>query len=128
MRSLRISLMIYLLLGGALLAGGAASTYLMIRCADVSNAYTAIIRGEITQAQRVRVLQVTFKKQVQAWKDILLRGKSDADLRKYSAEFHSLGEQVSSISSQLAGQIQDTRARDSLQGFQEQYQVLLGQY
>jgi methyl-accepting chemotaxis protein len=120
--------MIYLLLGSALLAGGVASTYLMIRCADVSNAYTAIIRGEIAQAQRVRVLQVTFKKQVQAWKDILLRGKSDADLRKYSAEFHSLGEQVSSISSQLAGQIQDPRARDDLNGFHEQYQVLLGQY
>jgi len=70
MSSLRISQTIYLLLGLALLAGGCASTYLLIRCAGVSASYTAIIQGEVAQAQQVRVVQVNFKKQVQAWKDI----------------------------------------------------------
>ena len=42
MSSMRISQTIYLLLGLALLAGGCASTYLLIRCAGVSASYTAI--------------------------------------------------------------------------------------
>ena len=64
MKSLRIAFTIYLLLGAALLAGGTASAYLMVRCARVSARYTAIVQGEIAQAQQVRVIQVTFKKQV----------------------------------------------------------------
>src|SRR5579863_7810587 len=101
MKSLRIAHTIYLLLGAALLAGGAASTYLMLRCGDISATYTRIIQGEIAQAQQVRVVQVTFKKQVQAWKDILLRGKDNAALEKYRSEFESLAGQVQQSSRDL---------------------------
>jgi methyl-accepting chemotaxis protein len=128
MRSLRIALKIYLLLGVALLAGGIASTYLMIRCVAVSASYTAIIQGEIAQAQQVRVLQVTFKKQVQAWKDILLRGKDDAALSKYGTEFHKLAEQVQSGSVTLGSQIQDPLARADLEKFTREHALLNTQY
>jgi methyl-accepting chemotaxis protein len=128
MKTLRISHTIYLLLGLALLAGGVASTYLMFRCAAVSNSYTAIIQGEIAQAQQVRVLQVTFKKQVQAWKDILLRGRDNAALAKYEKEFHTLGDQVQAISTKLAGEVGDSQARAALENFQQQHQLLQSQY
>lgn len=128
MKSLRIAHTIYLLLGAALLVGGAASTYLMIRCAGISSSYNAIIQGEIAQAQQVRVLQVTFKKQVQAWKDILLRGKDDAALSKYEAEFHSLADQVQSTCTTMHGVIGDAQARSALESFQQQHQTLGAQY
>lgn len=128
MKSLRIAHTIYLLLGAALFAGGASSTYLMFRCASISATYANILQGEIAQAQHVRVLQVTFKKQVQAWKDILLRGKDDASLAKYDNEFHSLAAQVQDGCSPLLVSIHDEEARSGLKSFQQQQQVLTGQY
>ena len=128
MRSLRIAQTIYLLLGLALLAGGGASTYLMIRCAAVSSRYTAIIQGEIAQAQQVRVLQVNFKKQVQAWKDILLRGKDSEALDKYGKEFHSLAAGVQQSSADLQSRIDNAQARADLEDFGSQHELLDSQY
>lgn len=128
MKSLRIAHTIYLLLGLALLAGGIASTFLMFRCAGISADYTSIIQGEIAQAQKIRVLQVNFKKQVQAWKDILLRGKDDASLAKYDKEFHAQAAKVDDSAATLASQIGDSEARTGLLNFSQQHQVLDSQY
>lgn len=128
MRSLRISHTIYLMLGSALLAGGIASTYLMFRCAGISRDYAAMIQGEIAQADQARVMQVNFKKQVQAWKDTLLRGKDDAALKKYSDEFHALAVQVQAQSAELADRVNDPEAHASLENFRQQHDLLDSQY
>jgi methyl-accepting chemotaxis protein len=128
MKRLRIAQTIYLLLGAALLAGGTASAYLMVRCARVSARYTDIVQGEIAQAQQVRVIQVTFKKQVQAWKDVLLRGKDDAELSKYETEFHSLSVQLQTSCADLRNRIGDPEARSGLESFQRQHDLLNIQY
>jgi methyl-accepting chemotaxis protein len=128
MKSLRIAHTIYLLLGAALLAGGVASAYLILRCANISADYTGIIQGEVAQAQQIRVIQVTFKKQVQAWKDILLRGKDDASLSKYQTEFHAQADAVQAGSAKLGGEIKDEQARAELATFQQQHDLLDSQY
>jgi methyl-accepting chemotaxis protein len=128
MRSLRISQTVYLLLGLALLAGGAASTYLMMRCSGVSASYSAIIQGEVAQAQQVRVMQVNFKKQVQAWKDILIRGKDDDALDKYKTEFRKQAAQVEADGAALGSRIRDEQARTGLASFLEQHKLLDSQY
>lgn len=128
MKSLRISQIIYILLGAALLTGSAASTYLTFRCASISNVYSSLIQGEIAQAQQARVVQVTFKKQVQAWKDILLRGRDDAALKRYSDEFHAQSGKVMALSDELANRISDPQARAGLESFRQQHELLNSEY
>lgn len=128
MKSLKIAQTIYLLLGAALFAGGGASTYLMFRSAGISARYTAIIEGEVAQAQEVRVLQVTLKKQVQAWKDILIRGKDDTALAQYDMEFHALARQVEGECVQVDGRIGDAETRSGLRTFRAEHEVLDSQY
>ena len=128
MRNIRITQTIFILLGSALLAGGLASSWLIWRCAKISQSYTAIIHGEIAQAQQVRTIQVNFKKQVQAWKDILLRGRDDAALEKYGKEFHAQADRVQQDALKLAAQVSDPQVRQSLADFAQSQQTLNSQY
>jgi methyl-accepting chemotaxis protein len=128
MKSIGVAHTIYLLLGVSLFCGGISAAYLMVRGSEISASYTAVIEGEIKQAQEARVLQVTFKKQVQAWKDILLRGKDDTALTKYTAEFRAQSARVKVLSASLAHEIEDEQARNALEAFQQQHRTLNAEY
>jgi methyl-accepting chemotaxis protein len=95
-----------------------------VRCSSISNTYTAIVEGQVAQAQQVRVLQVTFKKQVQAWKDILLRGRDDAALAKYDHEFHSLQQEVSRQTDELIAKVDDVQVQQDLTDFRARHAAL----
>ena len=71
-----------------------------------------------TAADTARYAQVTFKKQVQEWKDMLLRGFSAADMSKYRHNFDRDEKKVNDLLLNLKGQLQklhvDTAKVDDL--------------
>jgi hypothetical protein len=73
---------IWLVVGLCLGVGGSAIGVLTYELKATSASYEDTLRN-VQQQDAARAMQVTFKKQVQEWKDTLLRGYNPEDLAKY---------------------------------------------
>lgn len=112
----------------ALLAGMAAATFVMLRGAMVEADYNSLLANEVSDVESVLQLQVTFKEQVQAWKDILLQGSDPASLEKYSNEFLSLEKKVDDAASTLQTSVDDSAIREQIRSFAEAHRQLDAKY
>lgn len=90
---------------------------LLAQTRTVSGGYAALLSQQVRQAEMARVVQVTFKKQVQEWKDILLRGQTPADLDKYTRQFHDEEARVRSGAADLVAVVHDAACRELLNQF-----------
>ena len=106
----------------------AVSFALMSQLRSVAAGYDALLGSAVVQMDAARVVQVDFKKQVQEWKDILLRGHTPADLVKYTGPLHEREATVKSGAATLAREVQDAEARSLLVQFLAADSVLSGKY
>jgi len=95
---------------------------------SVSAGYDALLNTPVRQIDQARVVQVNFKKQVQEWKDILLRGHNPADLATYTKQFHDEEERVRAGATALANEVQDAQTKQLLEQFLAAHQVLSQKY
>ena len=80
-------------------------------------------------AQRTaRVMQVDFNKQVQEWKDILLRGHTPADLEKYTNKFHKQEAATHAGARALLGAVDDAQAQKLVSEFMAEHLKLSAKY
>ena len=101
---------------------------LVFQLQALSRGYDLVLNGPISQMNAARVVQVDFKKQVQEWKDILLRGHNPDDLAKYTKQFHDEEAQVRAGAQALADESQDEQVRHLLQDFLAAHQILSRRY
>jgi methyl-accepting chemotaxis protein len=106
----------------------ALSFALMSQLRTVVAGYDALLNSAVVQMDAARVVQVDFKKQVQEWKDILLRGHTPADLAKYTAQFHEKESAVKSGAQALALEVRDPEAKSLLVQFLAADSVLSAKY
>jgi hypothetical protein len=101
---------------------------LLIQMHRVTVGYDSLLSGPIRQMEMARVVQVNFKKQVQEWKDILLRGQSPEDLAKYTKQFHEQETNVRLGAQALIDIMQDAEARQLLTRFLAAHKVMGDKY
>ncbi|MBZ5642020.1 MAG: methyl-accepting chemotaxis protein [Acidobacteriia bacterium] len=121
---MKIRAKINLLVFGAVGITMAAVVFATVEGANREAEYNSLLSHEVAQAARARELQVTFKKQVQAWKDILLRGSDPASLDQYSKEFFSLERQVREDESELEGEAGNGEVQRTLSDFLKAHEQL----
>jgi len=122
MRNWKISARFWTVAGAAWLVGTGASGFLLYRVGSICSAYDdTFVRGinQFRQQDEARVMQVTFKKQVQEWKDILLRGSDPAALAKYTDAFHDKERMVRSAAVELRRGVEDPEVKALLDEFQQ---------
>ncbi|MGD0790451.1 MAG: methyl-accepting chemotaxis protein [Terriglobales bacterium] len=100
----------------------------MLRGVALEGEYNSILTHEVAQVESARQVQVMFKKQVQAWKDILLRGSDPASLEKYSNEFFSLEKKVGETASTLQSSVNDPDVQEKMRAFAEAHRQLGEKY
>lgn len=125
---MRISTKLILFFCGVVTLFVLLASALLAQTRTVSAGYAALLAQQVRQAETARVIQVTFKKQVQEWKDILLRGHTPADLDKYTRQFHDEETQVRSGAVDLARTVTDSTCRELLDQFVAAHKMLGEQY
>ncbi|MES2305341.1 MAG: methyl-accepting chemotaxis protein [Gemmatimonadota bacterium] len=124
LKNLSIAGKVYALLAGCVIVAGVVS---LIQLKMLERDYHAFASHAALQDE-TRVLQVTFKKQVQAWKDILIRGADEASFTKYHDEFVHLDAQVDSLSAALATKADSGSVRKALTTFKADHAALTNDY
>ncbi len=95
---------------------------------SISAGYDALLNSPVREIDQARVVQVDFKKQVQEWKDILLRGQNPDDLATYTKQFHEQESDVRKGAKALSEQVQDAEAKQLLEQFLAAHLVLSEKY
>ncbi len=128
MNRLTLKAKIYLLLG-LLIAGLAASTIFGLQQLSSKTTRDAeFATGRLKLQDEARVTQLTFKKQVQAWKDILLRGSNPEYLKKFEGEFSALDAEVQKDGQEVRDLNSDPAIKSQVDAFLSAHADLGKQY
>jgi len=123
-RKLSIASKVFGLCGILFLASALASGFLYRQLRGYDSTMTALVR----QQDHARNVQVTFKKQVQEWKNLLIRGSSIENFKKYSDAFAELEKEVRALNDTLSANEKNPNALRLEQTFKQQHNEMGASY
>jgi methyl-accepting chemotaxis protein len=127
-RNMKITTKLGLLFAGMIIVFVLLGVTLLAQMKFVSNGYDAVLASPVRDIDAARVVQVGFKKEVQEWKDTLLRGHNPADLAKYGKQFREDEASVRAGAVALSQSVEDQEARNLLVQFIAADDVMSAKY
>jgi methyl-accepting chemotaxis protein len=116
-REMKITTKLGLLFAGMITVFVLLGVTLLAQMKSVSDGYDAVLASPVRDIDAARVVQVNFKKEVQEWKDTLLRGHNLEDLAKYSKQFRDEQANVRAGAVALSQTVEDEEAHKLLVKF-----------
>ncbi len=123
MKNWTLTQKVAVLLGISWMLGLGSAGLLLFRANSIAAAY----QKEMRTSDRARVMQLTFKKQVQEWKDLLLRGSDPSARRQHADAFHRQEQAVISIAAELKPSLSGD-AQATIDQFIAAHQTLSAKY
>jgi signal transduction histidine kinase len=127
-RRLTIASKLGVVMGAMTLVAAVVAGVLFVQLRQVTTTYDELLTSQVQSALQAREMQVTLKKQVQEWKDILLRGFTPADLATYTKQFHDRSAKVDDLGRALLANLTDGDARVQVQTFLDEHATLNRNY
>lgn len=90
--------------------------------------YQQLVDTDFELASRVGDLNVSFKTQVQEWKNVLLRGHNPDQLEKYWQRFNDKAQTITKESQAVLSQLPEGKGKDSLTAFIAVYPSMIEKY
>jgi methyl-accepting chemotaxis protein len=125
---MKIATKLHLLFVGIVALFILSGVVLIAQMKSLSNGYDAVLASPVRDMDQARIVQVNLKKEVQEWKDVLLRGHTPADLAKYTKQFHEKETAVRNGAVLLASTVHDDEARKLLNQFVVADDVMTDKY
>ena len=118
MSKLTLTWRIILAVGITIITGVAVSGVLLLQLRATSASYDELMgQTDVQYQDRARVMQVDFKKQVQEWKNLLLRGHDYGEFQKYEEAFKKEEANVSADAQALLDDVKDPDTIKEVQAF-----------
>lgn len=121
-RSLTQQFFILLAIGLILLGG--SGIYGFLSLFGILDTYDNALNRQVTNERQILVLQSDFKKQVQEWKNVLLRGYDPKSLNKYWTKFEKKESEIREKIAILLPSLSNPEAKQLLNSFLSSHQTM----